>query len=133
MEDIRAWIEAAAVGIEALAVVLMVVLIVIGTVTWVLSGKYVEKGYRRYRVVLGKTLLVGLELLVAADIIRTVALESTILNIATLAALVLVRTFLGWTLTVEVEGRWPWQKAREVGAGPATATAPVEENVGGGV
>jgi uncharacterized membrane protein len=52
-------------------------------------------------------LLVGLELLVAADIIRTVALDPSLINVAILSALVLVRTFLGWTLTVEVEGRWP--------------------------
>ena len=60
-------------------------------------------------------MLVGLEFLVAADIIRTVALDLTPLSIATLAALVLVRTFLGWTLTVEVEGHWPWQKREETG------------------
>jgi uncharacterized membrane protein len=75
--------------------------------------KRIEQAYERYRVVLGKTLLVGLELLVAADIIRTVALDLTLKNIALLGALVLVRTFLGWTLTVEVEGRWPWQKISE--------------------
>jgi uncharacterized membrane protein len=61
---------------------------------------------------LGKAMLVGLELLVAADIIRTVALDSTLANIATLGALVVVRTFLGWTLTLEVEGRWPWQRGK---------------------
>ncbi len=77
------------------------------------SAKMIEGTYERYRVVLGKTLLVGLELLVAADIIRTVALDLTLINIGLLAGLVLVRTFLGWTLTVEVEGHWPWQKTKE--------------------
>ena len=119
MANIRDWIEIAAKFIEALAVVLMVGFIVIGTARWLfLSGKRIEKAYERYRVNLGKALLVGLELLVAADIIRTVVLDTTLLNILTLAALVLVRTFLGWTLNVEVEGHWPWQK-REV-AGPST-------------
>ena len=111
MEHIRVWVEYASTFIEVLAVGIMVGFIVIGTVKWLfISGKRIEDSYERYRVVLGKSLLVGLELLVAADIIRTVALDFTLLNIATLAVLVLVRTFLGWTLTVEVEGRWPWQK-----------------------
>ena len=117
--NIRDWIEIAAKLIEALAVVLMVGFIVIGTARWLfLSSRRIEKAYDRYRVYLGRGLLVGLELLVAADIIRTVVLDLTPLSIATLAALVLVRTFLGWTLSVEVEGRWPWQKREE--AGPCT-------------
>ena len=118
MGNIRDWIEIAAKFIEALAVALMVGFIVIGTAKWLfLSGRRIEKAYERYRVHVGKALLVGLELLVAADIIRTVALDLTPLSIATLAALVLVRTFLGWTLSVEVEGRWPWQKREEAGPG----------------
>jgi uncharacterized membrane protein len=118
MEHIREWIELTATSIEALAVAIMAGYIVIGTVQWFFfTGRRGEKSYDDYRVHLGRALLVGLELLVAADIIRTVALDTTLLNIATLGALVLVRTFLGWTLTVEVEGRWPWQKAKEAGAG----------------
>jgi uncharacterized membrane protein len=118
MGNIRDWIEIAAKFIEALAVVLMLGFIVIGTAKWLFfSGRRIEKAYERYRVNLGKGLLVGLELLVAADIIRTVVLDLTPLNIATLAALVLVRTFLGWTLTVEVEGHRPSQKMEEPGLG----------------
>jgi uncharacterized membrane protein len=111
MGDIHNWIDLTAKFIEALAVALMVGFIVVGTVKWLfLSGRWTDKAYESYRVFLGKALLVGLELLVAADIIRTVVLETTLLNILTLGALVLVRTFLGWTLSVEVDGRWPWQK-----------------------
>ena len=102
--------------IEVLAVVIMIVFILIGTVKWLLSGTHIEEGYRRYRSILGKSLLVGLELLVAADIIGTVTLSPTLIDIAALGALVLVRTFLGWTVTLEVEGRWPWQAARETSA-----------------
>lgn len=58
---------------------------------------------------MGRALLIGLEVLVAADIIKTVALELTFESLGVLAILVLIRTFLGWTLTLEVEGRWPWQ------------------------
>ena len=60
-------------------------------------------------VQLGKSLLLGLELLVAADIIETVTLERTMENVLMLAVLVVVRTFLSWSLVVEIEGHWPWK------------------------
>ncbi|MBN2437816.1 MAG: DUF1622 domain-containing protein [Deltaproteobacteria bacterium] len=110
MEQIREWIELAARGIEALAVAIMVFFIIIETGRWgLLTLRKFKGGYERYRIMLGKTLLVGLELIVAADIIRTVVLDLTLKNIGLLGGLVVVRTFLGWTLTVETEGRWPWQ------------------------
>jgi uncharacterized membrane protein len=113
MELSRRWIELASQGIDVLAVLIMVSFIIIGTARWIFhSARVIVGSYERYRVILGKTMLVGLELLVAADIIRTVALDLTLINIELLAGLVLVRTFLGWTLTVEVEGHWPWQAAR---------------------
>ena len=119
MGNLHEWIERAATGIEVLAVAIMVFFIATGTAKWLFhSGRKIERSYERYRVVLGKALLLGLELLVAADIIRTVILESTLANIANLGALVLVRTFLGWTLSVEVEGRWPWQQSEAKGAQP---------------
>lgn len=55
----------------------------------------------------------GLDLLIAADIIRTVTLEPTLENVSALGVLVVVRTFLSWSLVVELEGRWPWQLGRE--------------------
>lgn len=67
--------------------------------------------YQRYKVDIGLSLLLGLEILVAADIIKTVALEPNFMSVGVLGLLVLVRTFLGWTLTLEIEGRWPWQKS----------------------
>jgi len=67
--------------------------------------------YRDYRRGLGQGLLLGLELLVAADIIRTVAVTPTLESVAVLAVIVLIRTFLSWSLEVEVEGRFPWQKS----------------------
>ncbi len=70
--------------------------------------------YREYKHTLGEALLLGLEILVAADVIRTVALEPTFENVAALGLLVLVRTFLGWALVVEIEGRWPWQLERSL-------------------
>jgi uncharacterized membrane protein len=113
MEHVRIWIAIAAISIEALAIAIMVGFIAIATVRWLIHMSQIgEAAYERYRVAVGKSLMVGLELLIGADIIRTVALDSSLNNIAILSALVVVRTFLSWTLTVEVDGRWPWQKGR---------------------
>jgi len=114
MEPSRQWIEFIAKAVEILAIAIMVVFIAIGTTRFLLhSLAKIEGAYERYRIVLGKTLLLGLELLVAADIIQTVTLELTLTNLAALGGLVAVRTVLGWTLTVEVEGHWPWQDTKE--------------------
>lgn len=67
------------------------------------------KAYTDYRVSLGRAILLGLEFLVAGDIIRTVAVSPTLMNIAVLAGIVIIRTFLSFALQLEVEGRWPWQ------------------------
>ena len=75
--------------------------------------------YRRYRQQLGRSILLGLELLVAADIIRTVAVTPTIKSIIVLAGIVLIRTFLSFSLELEITGRWPWQKEN-----PAVVTNP---------
>lgn len=65
--------------------------------------------YTEYRGGIGRTLLLGLEFLVAADIIRTVATTPTFTSVGVLAAIVAIRTFLSWSLQLEIEGRWPWQ------------------------
>jgi uncharacterized membrane protein len=66
--------------------------------------------YRSYRQLLGRSILLGLELLVAADIIRTVAATPTFESVGVLAIIVLIRTFLSFSLELEITGRWPWQK-----------------------
>lgn len=71
------------------------------------SGAYVG-----IRSTFGRSILLGLEVLVAGDIIRTVALQPTLGNLAVLGLLVLIRTFLAWSLEVEIDGRWPWQRDR---------------------
>jgi uncharacterized membrane protein len=68
--------------------------------------------YRAFRQNLGHAILVGLEVLVAADIIRTVAIDTTFESVGVLGLLVLVRTFLSWSLEVEIHGTWPWQRAQ---------------------
>jgi len=66
--------------------------------------------YHRYRRSLGRFILLGLELLVAADIIRTVAIAPTFETVGILGLIVLIRTFLSFTLELEITGRWPWQR-----------------------
>jgi uncharacterized membrane protein len=74
--------------------------------------------YRTTREGLGRVLLLGLEVLIAADIIATVALELTLTNAASLGLIVLIRTFLSWAIEVETDGRWPWQTRRTEPAQP---------------
>lgn len=101
-------------GIEALAVVVIVVGIVYGAVRCLISrAAKTGRAYKSLRVDLGNSLLLGLEFLVAADIIRTVALNPTLGKVAALGVLVVIRTFLSWALLVEIEGRWPWQARPE--------------------
>jgi uncharacterized membrane protein len=105
-------IELSALGIEILAVAIIVLAIVYGTGRFVLhTQRQVEDAYEQYKVHLAKALLLGLEFLVAADIVRTVALEPTLHNVGILGLLVVVRTFLSWSIVVEIEGRWPWRDA----------------------
>ena len=73
------------------------------------------ESYRLLREDVGRAILLGLEFLIAGDIIRSVVVDPTIENIFTLGLIVLIRTFLSMTLQLEVEGRWPWQRER-VGA-----------------
>ena len=103
-------------AIEILAVIIIVVAVFYATAQFCYKlfrkQDLPEQRYSEYKRHLGRTLLLGLEILVAADIIRTVALESTLNSVVVLGLLVLVRTFLSWSLVVELEGRWPWQPKR---------------------
>jgi uncharacterized membrane protein len=76
--------------------------------------------YRNLRQGLGRAILVGLELFIAADIIRTVTIEPTFQSISVLGLIVLVRTFLSWSLEVEINGEWPWRRARREATPPLT-------------
>jgi len=107
------WIEVASLVIELLAVVIILGSVFYSTARFcyylVTKKQNGEDNYRQYKHSLGKSLLLGLEILVAADVVRTVALEPTLQNVAALGLLVVVRTFLSWSTVVEIEGRWPWQ------------------------
>jgi uncharacterized membrane protein len=110
---IRAVIEWAALGIEILGAAVIVagvlkVAITRGTVRYLFQLDR-PGAYESYKHQMGRSLLLGLEFLVAGDVVRTVALEPTLNNVVVLGLLVLIRTFLAWSLAVEMERRWPWQ------------------------
>jgi uncharacterized membrane protein len=114
---IRTIIEWAALTIEILGALVIVagvlrVAITRGTIRFLFRLDR-PGAYESYKHQMGMSLLLGLEFLVAGDVVRTVALEPTLKNVAVLGLLVLIRTFLGWSLAVEIEGRWPWQARME--------------------
>ena len=76
-----------------------------------------DENYRTFRTGLSRAILLGLEFLVAADIINTVAIEPTLDSVAVLGGIVLIRTFLSMSLEVEIDGRWPWQRWRDPQSG----------------
>jgi uncharacterized membrane protein len=77
---------------------------------WVSTG--LDTAYREYRQQLGRAILLGLEFLVAGDIINTVSVDPTLRSVGVLAGIVAIRTFLSFSLEVEIEGRWPWNRWR---------------------
>jgi uncharacterized membrane protein len=111
-EALHTFIELGARAIEGLAVALIV-----GTFLWssvrflVHTGRHAPTPYQRYKLFLGRALTLGLEFLVAADVIRTVGVAPTFRNIGILGAIIVIRTVLSWSIAVEMEGRWPWQPA----------------------
>jgi uncharacterized membrane protein len=113
-EKMREVIELVTLGIEALAVLVIVGGIVYSIVRYFHRTRLQGSGrYKRFKHRIGNSLLLGLEFLVAADIIRTVALDPTLQSVAVLGLLVLIRTFLSWARVVEIEGAWPWQTKSE--------------------
>ena len=97
---------------DALGVAVIVVGVIWGLIRFPrdLTKQGAEFAYKMVRNQITRTLLLGLEILVAADIIRTVAVSPTLTSVSVLAAIVAIRTFLSWSLILEMEGRWPWQK-----------------------
>jgi uncharacterized membrane protein len=110
-----------AVGIESIAIGIIVAGALITTVIFLV--RVVKEGglddcYRRFRSDFGKAVLLGLEFLIASDIVGTVAIGPTFRDLGVLALLVVIRTFLSFSLELEITGRWPWQKSTE---GPPSA------------
>lgn len=115
MEQIKRAIEVAAVAMEAAGVGVIVLGAAVASMIFLAQLRRLgpSKSYAAYRVGLARSLLLGLELLVAGDIIRTVVVAPTLENMGVLAAVVLIRTFLSFTLELEVTGRFPWQRSGE--------------------
>jgi uncharacterized membrane protein len=108
------WVGRGADTIEAIAVALIVGFILAATLTWLVRSlrqrQFTIRHYDSFRAALGRSMLLGLEVLIAADVVRTAALDPTLDNFEALGVLVVVRTFLSWSIVVEIEGRWPWQR-----------------------
>lgn len=110
--DFESIVRITGTAIDAIGVAVIVVGALVGTTLFAYRlsrGQPFTPVYRNYRTGLGRAILLGLEFLVAGDIIRTVAISPTFTSVGVLAAIVLVRTFLSFSLEVELEGRWPWQ------------------------
>jgi uncharacterized membrane protein len=107
-------VEVVREGFEALGIGVLLVGVVyaaMGYATSVIRGVDAVAAFDSLRQNVGRAILLGLELLVAADIIRSVAVDPTLLSVGVLGLLVLVRTFLSWSLEVELTGAWPWQRS----------------------
>jgi len=103
------WISLAGTCIEIFGVFIIFVGIIWSTYLYV-HRRVEARHYDQYKIRIGRSLLLGLEVLVAADIVKAVAIELTFTSLGLLAGLVVVRTFLSWTLALEIDGRWPWQR-----------------------
>ena len=112
-------------GIDVAGVTVIVIGVIAAAVSAGLrAAQRQPEVYRRLRQQLGRSILLGLELLVAADIIKTVAVTPTLDSVAVLAGIVLIRTFLSFSLELEITGRWPWQKP--AASGQAAGGSPPE-------
>jgi uncharacterized membrane protein len=105
-------VELVGKGVDAVGVAVIVVGALAATAIALIRLARGGRAYQPFRQQLGRSILLGLELLVAADIIRTVAVQPSLESVGVLAGIVLIRTFLSFTLEMEITGRWPWQKQR---------------------
>jgi uncharacterized membrane protein len=107
-------IDQIARGIEVLGIATLVsglAIALVRAINILIHSQSGEGAYRIVRTVFGRSILLGLEFLVAADIIRTVAVEPSLENVGVLGLIVLIRTFLSFSLEVEIDGVWPWRRA----------------------
>jgi uncharacterized membrane protein len=110
MPTFKEVVEGIALVIDGAGVLAIILGVLVATFRFAAAGRREADGYRRFRQGLGQGILLGLEFLVAADIIRTVAITPTLQGVLVLGLIVLIRTFLSMALQVELEGRWPWQR-----------------------
>jgi uncharacterized membrane protein len=123
--DIRHAVELVGLAVDAVGVAVIVMAIGIAGVAFASglnSGQAYDAAYRDLRQRIGRGILLGLELLVAGDIIRTVAIAPTFTSVGVLAGIVAIRTFLSFSLEVELTGRWPWQTRAALPPGAPAAS-----------
>lgn len=110
MADIRELLGNVGTAIDAAGVIVIAVGVLIASI-YLIFRRHEEWGrsYQLYRQDLGRAILLGLEFLIAGDIIRTVVVAPTLENVMVLGLIVIIRTFLSTALQLEIEGRWPWQ------------------------
>ncbi len=114
MDAVKLYIGYIARVIEAIGVATIVFGVLIALIRFLFTLQNIEpRNYKFLRRELGKGILLGLEILVAGDIIATVVTEPTMERVLTLAIIVLIRTFLSLSIEVEIEGKFPWQKQPE--------------------
>lgn len=115
LNDLRQWFGIAGYVLEAVGVITIIVGCLVATSWFLRNLRTMARlvAYEDLRRDLGRSIVLGLEFLIAGDIIRTVTVSPTFESVAVLAAIVLIRTFLTMMLTLEIEGRWPWQRARD--------------------
>ncbi len=123
MLTFRDAVEGVGYVIDAVGVLAIVAGLVVAAWRFAAAGRQEPDAYRRFRQDLGRGILLGLEFLVAADIIRTVAVTPTLEGVLILGLIVLIRTFLSMSLQVELEGRWPWQRAGAAAPGSLSDAA----------
>ncbi|MFU8763454.1 MAG: DUF1622 domain-containing protein [Haliea sp.] len=102
-----------ALGTEAVGVLVMLVGAAYSSAVFIRQFNKVPEGvaYHTFRRQLGRSIILGLEFLIAGDIMQTIIVAATWQNVAVLGLIILIRTFLSMTLHLEIEGRWPWQQA----------------------
>jgi uncharacterized membrane protein len=116
MVDFTSFAQNAGRLLDAIGVIAILVGVALSTVAvliTIIKRKGVHHTYKTYRHNLARSILIGLEFLVAGDIIRSVAGNLSIDSVVILAIIVVIRSLLGVEFEMEIEGRWPWQKAKE--------------------
>lgn len=111
MNQFQEFMQITGTLIDCLGVMIIIVGIIISLKVYLtesMPSSVAKDGYKHFRQNIGRSILLGLEFLVAGDIIRTVVVSPTLDNVIVLAAIVLIRTFLSTSIQLELEGRWPW-------------------------
>ena len=114
METFKNLITIVTYGVEGFGVLVIVIGSLIATYRFLHRRRdaSTDEKYQEYRLIVGRSIILGLEFLIAGDVIRTVIVTHTISNVAVLALVVVIRAFLSFTLAIEIEGRLPWQRPK---------------------